>query len=427
MCLGLRYKNMKKLLLFLILLPSVTLHAYDFQWFTPGGQTLYFDTVPGGVSVVYPHEGSYADSWNGFDKPTGVLTIPSHVTWQGVTYPVVSVGAAAFYNCGGLTAVIISHGVTTLGNSAFVLCTSLDSVSLPASITSIGSQAFGGCSSLTSVSIFAGIPPTTALGAFYNTSLESCILYVPCESDSIYSASAPWSGFGNVVAMPCAVTVSAAVNDAGRGVVTGAGTYPFGSSVTLSATPTDGYAFICWNDGNTQNPRLLEATDDISLVAMFFPLIHDTIVVDLTPDFYRLQVLSDNVSLGLGVGSATLSEGTVAEVCALPLEGGRFAGWSDGVNVNPRHVTVTGDMTLTALFDRVGVGSPEAVKWSVSTVGQTIEVRCPEGMNVVVYDMSGRIVASAFATSTPLLFNMSAKGTYVVSVDGTEGRKVVVD
>jgi hypothetical protein len=80
---------------------------------------------------------------------------------------------------------------------------------------------------------------------------------------------------------------------------------------------------------------------------MFFPLIHDTIII--TPTFYRLQVLSDNESLGLGVGSATLPEGTVAEICALPIDGGRFAGWSDGGSGNPRQVTVTGDMILTAL------------------------------------------------------------------------------
>jgi hypothetical protein len=41
--------------------------------------------------------------------------------------------------------------------------------------------------------------------------------------------------------------------------------------------------------------------------------------------------------------------------------------------------------------------------------------------------MSGRIMASAIATAAPLSFTLPAKGTYVVSVDGTEERKVVVD
>lgn len=417
---------MKKVLFLLaaMLLPMMA-SAFDFQAVAPSGQTLYFDTVPGGVSVVYPHVGDYYSAWDGFDKPVGELTIPSQVTWQGVTYPVVSIGPATFWNCTGITRVSINHGVTALGNSAFSGCSALDSVSIPASMFSIGSQSFGGCTSLTSVSIYAAYPPVTASGAFFNVSLEACTLYVPCESDSIYSVSVPWSGFGSVVAMPCAVTVNTAVNDIERGSVTGAGTYPFGTWVTLTATPTDGYAFICWNDGNAQNPRTMEATADITLTAMFFPLVHDTIVI--TPTFYRLQVLSDNESLGLGVGSATLPEGTMAEICALPLEGGHFAGWSDGGSSNPRQVSVTSDMTLTALFDRVGIPSPGALEWSVNTKGQTIEVRCPEGTNVAVYDMGGRIMASAIATAAPLFFTLPAKGTYVVSVDGTEGRKVVVD
>lgn len=417
---------MKKVLFLLaaMLLPMMA-SAFDFQAVAPSGQTLYFDTVPGGVSVVYPHVGNISTAWNGFDKPTGVLMIPGVINWQGVNYPVTSIGPGAFYGCEGLTSVIISHGITSLGNSAFNGCTALDTVSIPASVTSIGSQAFAGCSSLSSVCIHATTPPTTASGAFYNTTLVSCVLYVPCESDSVYSATVPWSGFGSVVAMPCAVTVNTAVNDIERGSVTGAGTYPFGTWVTLTATPTDGYAFICWNDGNAQNPRTMEATADITLTAMFFPLVHDTIVI--TPTFYRLQVLSDNESLGLGVGSATLPEGTMAEICALPLEGGHFAGWSDGGSSNPRQVSVTSDMTLTALFDRVGIPSPGALEWSVNTKGQTIEVRCPEGTNVAVYDMGGRIMASAIATAAPLFFTLPAKGTYVVSVDGTEGRKVVVD
>ncbi len=415
---------MKKIVLLSALLFPMIACAFDFQVVVPSGQTLYFDIVSGGVSVVYPHAGNYSSAWDGFDKPTGALTIPAQVTWEGVTYPVVSVGPAAFYMCTSLTSVIISHGVTTLGNSAFNSCISVDSVSIPASVTSIGSQTFGACSSLSSVCIHAVTPPTTASGAFYNVSLASCVLYVPCESDSAYATAAPWSGFGSVVAMPCAVTVTTAVNSMERGSVTGAGTYPFGSQVVLEAVPADGYAFICWNDGDTLNPRLLEAIEDVSLVAMFFAPIHDTI--DLTPTIYHLQVLSANADLGLGVGSSMLPEGTVAEVCALPLVGSRFAGWSDGENINPRHVTVTGDLTIMAYFERVGVTSPEADRWSVSVDGRMLVVKCPEGLMVTVYDAGGRIVTLARTGGEQTSFVMPEPGVYVVSVDGAGARKVVV-
>lgn len=417
---------MKRIALFIIFLLPIAACAFDFQVVVPSGQTLYFDTVPGGVTVVYPHAGSnYQTAWNGFDKPTGALTIPSQVSWQGVTYSVTTISPAAFYECNGITSLVISHGVATIGNSAFNGCTGITSVTLPASTLSIGNQAFGGCSSLSSVSIHADTPPATAVGAFYNVTLASCVLYVPCESDSAYAVSAPWSNFGSIVAMPCTATISTAVNNGSRGYAIGGGTYPYGTQVTLEAVPADGYAFICWNDGDTLNPRLVEATEDIAFVAMFFPFVHDTI--DLTPAFFRLQVLSANGDLGLGVGSATLPEGTLAEICALPFDGGRFTGWSDGSTANPRSVTVTEDITLTAFFDvRVGVNSPEADKWSVSVERQVLTVMCPEGKKVTVYDLGGRAVATAAVASSPACFALST-GVYVVSVEGLGARKVVVE
>lgn len=417
---------MKKVLLFLIVLLPLTVQAYDFQVVVPGGQTLYFDTVAGGVSVVYPRgEVSYAGGWNGFDKPVGALAIPSTVHWNGITWPVVSIAPGAFYNCTGITAVVVGQGVATIGNNAFRKCSGMDSVMLPASVVSIGIQAFGECSSLSSFWIHAAVPPTTLEGVFFNTTLSSCVLHVPCESAGVYLAALPWSSFGSVLAMPCAVTFNVGVNNGARGSATGTGTYPYGTQVMLEAMPADGYAFICWNDGDTLNPRLIEATADSAFTAMFFALIHDTI--DHTPAFFRLQVLSDNSDLGLGVGSALLADGTVAEICALPLDGGRFIGWDDGATDNPRHVTVNGDRTLTALFDRVSVTCAEAAQWSISPIGKSVTVNCPEGSNVSLYDASGRTMATARADGFPLRFDVPSAGVYVVSVGGLGARKVVVE
>ena len=47
------------------------------------------------------------------------------------------------------------------------------------------------------------------------------------------------------------------------------GTYESGEQVTVSATPDAGYVFTGWSDGNTDNPRVITMTGDISLVAFF--------------------------------------------------------------------------------------------------------------------------------------------------------------
>ena len=54
---------------------------------------------------------------------------------------------------------------------------------------------------------------------------------------------------------PGQVTISATVNDESMGSVTGTGTFAPGESATLIATANEGYRFVKWEDGVTDNPR----------------------------------------------------------------------------------------------------------------------------------------------------------------------------
>jgi hypothetical protein len=56
---------------------------------------------------------------------------------------------------------------------------------------------------------------------------------------------------------------------AGNGTVTGVGEYNHGTEVTLTATPNEGYHFVKWSDGNTENPRTIVVVEDIELRAEF--------------------------------------------------------------------------------------------------------------------------------------------------------------
>ena len=57
--------------------------------------------------------------------------------------------------------------------------------------------------------------------------------------------------------------------DAKQGKVTGAGRYLLGETATLTAIPNEGYRFVGWEDGSTDNPRTLVIEQDTSLVAYF--------------------------------------------------------------------------------------------------------------------------------------------------------------
>ena len=55
----------------------------------------------------------------------------------------------------------------------------------------------------------------------------------------------------------------------GKGTVTGGGTYPKGTEVTLTATPDENYVFSKWSDGSTDNPHYIQLTEDMDITAIF--------------------------------------------------------------------------------------------------------------------------------------------------------------
>ena len=157
---------------------------------------------------------------------SGEVTIPSSVTYGGVTYQVTAIGANAFMSCHDLTSVNIPTTVTTIGEAAFYYCTSLTRVVIPESVTTIGPwnfyksdelttvilpstlismdhNCFGSCPKLTKVTCRATTPPAIGSSCFATVYTVQPTLYVPEGSVSAYQANSNWSQcFGSVEAMP---------------------------------------------------------------------------------------------------------------------------------------------------------------------------------------------------------------------------------
>ncbi len=64
-------------------------------------------------------------------------------------------------------------------------------------------------------------------------------------------------------------TITVNANNDAWGTVTGGGTYADQATATLTATPNSGYAFVQWQDGNTDNPRTITVTENATYVATF--------------------------------------------------------------------------------------------------------------------------------------------------------------
>ena len=64
-------------------------------------------------------------------------------------------------------------------------------------------------------------------------------------------------------------TITTAINDDAMGSVTEGGEYAYGTEITLTATANSGYRFAQWSDGNTDNPRIITVTENKTYTAEF--------------------------------------------------------------------------------------------------------------------------------------------------------------
>ena len=267
-----------------VLLGSVMANAHDFEV-----DGIFYDILSStDLTVKVTYEGYSSNSYK--EEYSGVVIIPSSVTYNSRTYSVTSIGGCAFEDCSSLTSVTIPNSVTSIGNNAFwntgiyndtsnwenhVLyidncliraektisgaciikestrliasnafddCSSLTSVTIPNSVTSIGSFAFADCSSLTSVTIPNSV---TSIGGYtfrgcsnlQSLTIGAGVLYVGSQESTpvkvIWLPNTPPSGYKNL-----AGTINYIPNN--QYSLTNAYIYPFLSSMF----ETDGVKYI---------------------------------------------------------------------------------------------------------------------------------------------------------------------------------------
>lgn len=123
--------------------------------------------------------------------------------------------------------------------------------------------------------------------------------------------------------------------DSEHGTISGAGTYTYGTEITLTATASEHYHFTQWNDGNTDNPRTVSIEGDATYMAEF--------AIDQ-------HTITTNAQNGTITGGGTYDYGTTATLTANVDEHYHFTRWTDGNTENPRKIMVEGDATYTAEF-----------------------------------------------------------------------------
>ncbi len=137
---------------------------------------------------------------------SGTVTIPTSVSYNGVSYPVTAVGDSAFYQsyyldkvtvgnsvkiigvrafagCGFTPSIILGNSVTAIGHGAFSNCYSLNSMIIPNTVTTIEPYAFSGCIAMTDLTI--GNSVTTIGHHAFSTCRKLTSLIIPNSVTSI--------------------------------------------------------------------------------------------------------------------------------------------------------------------------------------------------------------------------------------------------
>ncbi|MCQ2327256.1 MAG: leucine-rich repeat protein, partial [Bacteroidales bacterium] len=155
--------------------------------------------------------------------------------------------------------------------------------------------------------------------------------------------------------------VSVASNNDMKGSVSGSNSYIYNTPATITATPNYGYHFMQWNDGNTQNPRTFVVTQDVSYTAQF------------DNNNYTITTNTNNNAIGSVSGAGVYPYNDIIALTANANAHYHFTHWGDGVEDNPRTITILQDSVFTAYFEidthSVVLNTNDIVKGSVSGAG----------------------------------------------------------
>lgn len=143
-------------------------------------------------------------------------------------------------------------------------------------------------------------------------------------------------------------TISVPALPAGGGSVSGSGTYNYGSSVTLTANPGNGYSFVNWTENGTQLST--EAT------LSFTGYSNRTITANFKTNLNSYSIVASAVpsESGTASGGKIYTDGSIAILTASPAAGYSFTNWTENgtiVSTNSTYsFTVVGSRSLIANF-----------------------------------------------------------------------------
>lgn len=219
----------------------------------------------------------------------------------------------------------------------------------------------------------------------------------------------------NFTAESYALTLTA--SPAIGGVLTGAGNYDFGASVSLTATAAEGYSFVNWTNSE----------GEVSAVANFnytMPAAASTLTANFTAIAYTLTLVSSPEGAGVLTGSGDCTAGTEVAITATANAGFQFVNWTDSEGevsavANFNYTMPAEASTLTANYRAVYSISGKVKYANTTGAVRPINTNATTTTQVILFASNGTTEITRVNTDIngDYSFTNIPVGNYVVSAE----------
>ena len=225
-------------------------------------------------------------------------------------------------------------------------------------------------------------------------------------------------------------TISLVANPVEGGTVAGEGTYNYGQSCTVTATPNEGYDFVNWTQG------LFEVSNDPSYT--FTVISNRTLTANFQLKTLQVKVSVNPAEAGTVIGEGSYNYGDEVTLTVDRNEDWAFLNWTENGEVISEEITyvfiITSDRDLDANFiytEGIGENSIETKVYPNPTKGEFILEG--EGLSHVrIVNAYGQMVYNSDVEGDQVHIDLSqmAKGIYMMHIEAEGGqavRKIVVE
>lgn len=212
------------------------------------------------------------------------------------------------------------------------------------------------------------------------------------------------------------------------GFVTGGGTYPEGTEITLKATPTKSYQFVNWTEG----AKVVSTTPGFSFTVSRNRTLTANFAASAST--YSLSLTSDPFLGGTTDGGGDYAPGTTVSIAAIPDKGYQFVNWTEEDKI----VSKDSRFTLTMDKDRLLVANFRIIT-GLEDFGDSQLTIFPnpvtcflkisglnEKVKITISDLTGRVlyVDPAYLSEQNIAFDDYMPGLYLLTLEKQDKRTI---